>query len=190
MTTDQRLAALDQLLGPGTASQLDTVMDQLSWAEDEITRARHRHPGRADLLHHAFSLLTPSHELMRTEFVYRSHCAEILERVAAGTDTRPGTAAEVCAVCHDASQIAPLTTTAFGLYARTWQRAFPDKPIFTSQAEHYEALRGSQITDLETQTRAKLAQTSRRLTAIDCPGTHHGQSVTCAAVSQLRLKAA
>jgi hypothetical protein len=190
MTTDQRLAALDQLLGPGTARQLDTVMDQLGWAEDEITRAHHRHPERADLIHHAFPLLAPAHELMRTEFVYRSHCAEILERVAAGTDTRPGTAAEICAACHDASQIAPLNDTAFGLYARMWQRAFPHKPVFTSQAEPYEALYGQQITDLETLTRAKLAQPGRRLTAIDCTGTHHGQPVTCTATSLLGRKAA
>jgi hypothetical protein len=71
---------------------------------------------------------------MATEFVYRAHCAEILGRVAADVDTKPGTAAEVRLACRDAAM---------------WERAFPQHPVFASQAAHYEAIRGTQITHLE-----------------------------------------
>ncbi len=55
-------------------------------------------------MYHGFKLLTPSHELMGTEFVYRSHCRQILDRLAAGQDTRPGTDAEIACACADASR--------------------------------------------------------------------------------------
>jgi hypothetical protein len=52
-------------------------------AEEEIEAARARHPQHADRLYHSFSLLQPITGLdrMRTEFVYRSHCRELLDRV-------------------------------------------------------------------------------------------------------------
>jgi hypothetical protein len=182
MTVHARARAFaDQLLETGVGDWLKVIFSQIDWAEDEIAKAAQRHPAHADRIHHSFDLLTPYHDLMRTEFVYRSHCAELLDRVAAGADTRPGTAAEVCTACHDASQVAPLTTSAFGLYARMWEQAFPAHPAFTTQREHYEALRGPQISDLESEARRKLAQPGRHLGVITCPGTHHGQPVTCTA---------
>jgi hypothetical protein len=190
MTTDSQAAALGQLLGAGLAGGLSGILSQIDWAEDEGEKARQRHLAHADRIYHAFVLLTPSHDLMRTEFVYRSHCAELLDRVAAGTDTRPGTAAEVCAACHDASQVAPLTTSAFGLYARMWELAFPAYPVFSSQREHYEALRGPQISDLESEARRKLAQPGRCLGMITRPGMHHGQLVTCTATTGADRQAA
>jgi hypothetical protein len=63
---------------------------------------------------------------MRTEFVYRSHCRELLDRAARGEDTRPGTAAECCIALSETSLRVPLRTSAAGLYARMWTRAqFP-----------------------------------------------------------------
>ncbi len=65
-------------------------------AEDEIEQAAVRHPQAADDLFHCFRLLVPAFEARAwgTEFVLRAHCRELLERVAAGQDTRPGTNAE------------------------------------------------------------------------------------------------
>jgi hypothetical protein len=81
--TDQ----IRQLLGVGLARDLDACFAQIDWAEDEIRRAQHRYRRQSDLLHHSFRLLSPTHDLMSTEFVYRSHCCELLDRVAARADT-------------------------------------------------------------------------------------------------------
>lgn len=62
----------------------------------------------------------PTHERMRQEFVFRSHCREPPDRVAAGLTPVPGTAAEVALAVMHASQKAPLNTAAFGLYIRMW----------------------------------------------------------------------
>lgn len=83
---------------------IGTTLEQIEWAESEIAAAIARHPAQGDLLHHGFGLLVPTHDLMATEFVSRSHYRELLDRLAAGQDTRPGTAAEVACACAEASQ--------------------------------------------------------------------------------------
>jgi hypothetical protein len=72
-------AALETALQAEVASLLTPV----EWAEDEIAAASRRHPGQADLLFHAFGLLKPRDigSGMGTEFVYRGHAHELLERV-------------------------------------------------------------------------------------------------------------
>jgi hypothetical protein len=155
----------------------------MGWAEDEIAAACRRHPGHADTLYHAFSLLRPRDiDALATEFVYRSHAAELLDRLAAGADTRPATAAEVCAVSAQASQRVPMHGVAAGLYFRMWQAAFPAHPATAEHAEqqvHYESLYGAQIDDLEAELRHKAADPNRRLTDVDCAGRHHGRTVAC-----------
>lgn len=161
-------------------SSLEPLFEQIDWAEDEIARAQRRHPRHRNTLHHSFGLLTPTHERMRQEFVYRSHCRELLDRVAAGLSAVPATSAEVAIACMVASQRAPLNTAAFGLYARMWDRAgFPALPAVTDSGQHYEAIAKSRIDELEAQSRTRLAVTDRVLGAIQCPGRHHGQPVDC-----------
>jgi hypothetical protein len=148
------------------SSQLGPIFQQMEWAEEQIELAQRLHPAQARLLWTTFRLLLPTHHLMRTEFVYRSHCRELLERVARGQDTRPGTSAEVAIVCSETSQLAPLTTAGSGLYLRMWARAFPDQPILDDGGErlgHYEALTGSAIDEHEAVMRRKLSQPWRRL---------------------------
>jgi len=175
----------------GVAALVASVMDELAdasaamdWAEDEIARAIRRHPDRADALYHSFGLIRPRDigPGMGSELVYRSHAAELLDRVAAGADTRPATAAELCLVCCEASLRTPLHGPTAGVYFRMWLRAFPDKPITPGQADeqiHYEKLHGTQIDDLERTLRQKAADPNRQLRNIDCPGKHHGTRVAC-----------
>jgi len=156
----------------------------MDWAEDEIARATRRHRGHADVLYHAFTLLRPRDigPGMATEFVYRSHAAELLDRLAAGGDTRPATAAELCLVCAHVSQQAPMHGAAAGLYFRLWQTAFPQHPVTADQAaqqEHYEKLFGPRIDELEAELRRKSADPARRMTEVDCAGRHHGRRVAC-----------
>ncbi|MCA1196247.1 hypothetical protein [Saccharopolyspora sp. 6V] len=155
------------------------AFEALGWAEDEIDAARTRHPDAADTLWHSFALLPPRQELMSTEFVYRSHAVEILERVVAGQDTRPATAAEVCCVLAQASQVTPLASVASGLYCRMWRRAFPDQPLFWESHDAHEALEGARIDELDTITRRKAGNPERVLGEITCAGWHHGVPADC-----------
>ena len=175
MTTTAQIAKLDELLGGDLAGLLNQTFTQMEWAEDEIEKARKRHRAHSDRIYHSFKLLAPTNERMGTEFVYRAHCAELLNRVAAGQDTRPGTDAEVCIACAAASLVAPLTETAAGLYARMWLRAFPQHTqVWGEQAPHYEALRGTLIDDAERDARRTLAVADRKLGETDAAECHDG----------------
>lgn len=166
MSTDEMsgtLSQLDAVLGY-VASELDAIVDRTGWAEDEISQAHKRHPEAAHLIRDAFPLLSKTHPCMNTEFVYRSHCAELLDRVAGGTDTRPATAAEVAAACMEASLSAPLNSRAAGLYLRMWRLAgFPPHETLSEASDHHEAWEGSLIDELERLARKRLTVPDRRL---------------------------
>jgi hypothetical protein len=168
-------------LGDILSDLLSSTFDLMDWAEDEIEKSQGKHPEHADALYHSFRLLTPSAILQKarpTEFVYRSHCRELLERVVKEEDTRPATDAEIVCMCAEASQMTPLNTAATGLYMRMWSRAFPGmRNTFREidDAGHYEAIAGSGIDACEEETRRKLTVKDRMLTGEDCPGRHHGR---------------
>ncbi|MBF6060529.1 hypothetical protein IU500_07025 [Nocardia terpenica] len=168
---------------------LGGVFERMEWAEDEIKQAQRRYPQATNKLFYAFALLKTDNELVGKELLYRAHCREILARVVKDEDTRPGTAAEICAMMCDISQRTPLNTAAFGLYARVWKLAglpgdqFDDLP-------HYEAIAASRIDDFEAESRAKLAVKDRRFGIDDCGGKHHGVEVDCEFVAKPKGAAA
>jgi hypothetical protein len=180
-------ALIEQATGPAefAAALMDDlglagIFERMDIAEEEITLAQKRHPDASDRLYHSFTLLIPTHERMEYEPVYRAHCRELLDRVAAGGDTRIGTAAEMCCTLYDVSLIAPLRSSAAGLYFRAWQSAgLPDFPELVSASENHEALEGSRIDDHEAETRRKLTDPTRTLDKVECRGMHHGEHVTC-----------
>ncbi|WP_225257891.1 hypothetical protein [Jidongwangia harbinensis] len=156
----------------------------MEWAEAEIAAAARHHPGQTDVLYHAFSVLTPRHvgPGTGTEFVYRGHVRELLDRVAAGADLRPATAAEICLALSKVSQLAPMHGAGAGLYFRMWLAAFPGHPVTAEMADnqsHYEHLHGPQIDELEETMRHKVADQHRQLGDIECQGRHHGKDVSC-----------
>lgn len=160
---------------------IDDALQRMDWADDEIDQAISRHPAEADTLFHSFGLLQATDlRRMGTEFVYRSHCREILERVARGEDTRPGTAVEVICMLGEVSQVIKPPPSGMGLYYRMWAQAFPGRPNpGGDNLSHYEALCGSAIDDLEATTRSKLAVPNRQLdtATITCDGRHHTTGV-------------
>ncbi|WP_419707989.1 hypothetical protein [Promicromonospora sp. NFX87] len=163
-----------------TAELLDGPLRQAVWAAEEIAKAIERHPAESDILFHGFTLLAPTHKLMATEVVYRAHCRELLERLAAGGDTRPGTAAEVCCACCETSLVTPLKSSAVGLYFRMWGAAgLPPIPEFAKLGEHHEALEQSAIDELERNSRRAMARKERTLGGITCTGQHNGENVQC-----------
>lgn len=167
---------------------IDTVLatfQALEWAEEEIETAQHEHPQHADRLWHSSKLLCPTHDLMRQEFLYRSHVREILAGVRAGGDTRAGTAVECVIACSESSLVAPLNTAGGGLYFRMWRLA--GLPEIDSDSGHYEAMCASTIDELEAQLRKRLKHDSRELPrriehCPGCPGWHDtGEQLTLTA---------
>jgi hypothetical protein len=153
--------AVREIVGGALMDATVAAFKQMEWAEDEIETAVREHPDHADRVWHSFALLTPTHALMSTEMVYRAHCREILARVVAGEDTRPGTAAECCCACCETSQVAPLSPAGFGLYLRMWKAAgFPE---IDTRGENYVAITGDAIDAHEQSIRKKLAVDSRQL---------------------------
>lgn len=181
MDTRAMAAKMDTALGGGGIfATISNILGLTEVAEDEIGRAQRRHRAQADTLWHAFTLLTPTGDMSAlAPFVYESHARELLARVVAGQDTRPGTAAEVCLACRTASAVAPLTDTAAGLYGRMWAAAGFPGDQFDMRQEHHEALSSSLIDDLEREARRKTAVADRKLGAIECRGMHHGKTVAC-----------
>lgn len=99
--------------------------------------------------------MLPTQDLLRTEFVYRSHRRELRERVARGQDTRPGTAAKLVIARSHNGQLAPLTTAGAGLCMRMWARAsrtVPRSTTPTSALDHYEARKGDRWEPQQTST--------------------------------------
>lgn len=160
---------------------LSTILERVQWAEDEIARAQARHPEHADTLFHSFTLLrSAASERMSVEAVYRAHAREILERIAAGEDTRPGTAVEVVIGLLAAASTAPLSHEGFGLCARLWITAgLPEHDDFTTRLDHIEALHADRIDTEEAAARRACRDDTRKPGPIECDGWHHGARVTC-----------
>jgi hypothetical protein len=153
----------------GIAELIDSTLDQCAWADEEIEAAQLRH-GEQDRgpLWRSFSLLRPTHDRPWPELVYRTHCRELLDRVAAGTDTRPATDAEKLAVLSAASQAAPLNGGAETLYLRLGARHFPEILAAAGAVldiEAYEKVHGSRADAYEALLTKKLTQQWRTIGA-------------------------
>lgn len=147
MNAKNIISAPDELTGGSTGAHfgrvLDTCFAQMEWADDEITQAQKRHPESASNLWNAFLLIRGTHELMSTEYVYRAHARELLERVHADEDCRPPTDVEIVCALSDASLPAPLDTAAVTLYMRLFARVFPGRTPFAGLDESaYEHVAG------------------------------------------------
>ncbi|MFI1919299.1 hypothetical protein [Nocardia sp. NPDC020380] len=154
---------------------------QHEWTEQEVAAAQQRHPGQADVLFHAFDLMHLTNVRLCCEMLLRAHCRELLDRVAAGEDTRPGTAVEVLLLVHGTSLTAPLTPAAVGLFLRMWKAtALPDPDHHIANLDHYEATVGTRIDEFEVDARETQRQDQRIPDPHpDCTGEHLEQPVTC-----------
>lgn len=105
-------------------------------AKDEIRAARTQYPHADDRVRRNFPLLAPALPVVESESVYRAHCRELLGRVAAGTDTRPATAAECCFVLATVGQLLPLNKAATRVYTRLRKQAGLHTETTNGRAEH------------------------------------------------------
>lgn len=126
MTDD---ALLDEVLGSAAAT-IRSTFRAMEIAEEEIAAAKERYPLAATAIHEAFAILCPN-ELLRQASVrlYRAHCTELLDRVAAnpqGPDLSEPTAAELCAAMSKLSLATPLSHDYVVAYGEVFRRAFPE----------------------------------------------------------------
>jgi hypothetical protein len=112
----------------------------------------------------AHSLLRPTGDMTEhAPMVYEAHCREILERVVAGEDTRPGSAPEMILALSQTSMIAPLTSAATGLYLSLFTSTFPGHEAALrieggATLADYERMHGQQIHEHFALLRKKLTQ--------------------------------
>jgi hypothetical protein len=135
---------------------------KMEWADDEIDKARVRH-GETDRgpLWHSFLTVRQNEPYMADEIIYRAHAREILERIAAGRDVRPGTDAEMIAGLRQSSVVTPLSPAAATLYFRIAARSFPElwaKAGDQTDLTAYESVHGSAADDHESWLRAKMTR--------------------------------
>lgn len=173
---------LDTVLEVDNGSQglfavVETAFSMMEIAESEIEFAQFRHGekpvvrdetgkvvGPKGRLWRSFRLLAPTGEMSdRAEFVYRAHCIQILDRVAAREDTREASDAEMMLALGQASMAAPLKASAAGLYLRLFARAFPAQATqiwgeLDRSAQDYDRLYSSQIDEDEAWLRRKARQ--------------------------------
>ncbi|WP_370112931.1 hypothetical protein [Streptacidiphilus sp. MAP12-33] len=153
-----------------------SVLAVFGWAEEEIEKAQRRHgeTGRGPIWRAGFSLARPALDRTRTsEMLYRSHAAELLDRLATGEDTRPATTAEMIAALMETALGAPLTPSAFCLTMRLFLRAFPQTAVSlftdtnTLDPAAYKNVHGAKADEHEAELRRKLTQNSRMPGATD-----------------------
>jgi hypothetical protein len=176
--------AADKLLGTGNLfSRMGALIDAAGWSHEESNRAMARHPKHADDLYHAANLCQTEDDVMvGNEWLYRAHAREVLERVRAGRDTRPGTDVEVVLACRATSLLAPLHGSAFTLYMRVWARRFPGRPVMADDGPtlaEYERMYGSSADDAEAWVRRRLLKPGRVLRDVGCRGMHNGEPAIC-----------
>ena len=112
--------------------QVQNTFKFIEIAEQEIERAQRRHPEQASQLHRTFSFIRPDHFINYHPTIYRHHCRELLERIATGADTRPGTLAEAAIAIMQVTLATPVQRDVAILYGRLFKCFFP---------EQYETLR-------------------------------------------------
>lgn len=181
--SDALSRALADLMCADTVTETETVLRWTEWAESEIEQAMGRHPDHADRIWHSFSLVVPTCDLVTfNETVYRTHCRELLERIAAAEETRLATAAECLPALREASRVAPMNPTGFGLYMRLREKASLPPVLMDGVGEHYEAIRGAAIDDAEHDLRTRLARPNRVLPGVIrhralCPAPHEDKAL-------------
>ncbi len=103
----------------------------LQYSEEEIEKAQQRYPDKADEIWDSFLILAPVLPQMHnySPDLYRHHCAELLDRVAAGEDIDEPTTAEILVTLCETSLMTPLRHDAAVLYARLFKQVFGSEQI-------------------------------------------------------------
>ncbi len=108
--------AIQTLFG-AAGSVVNSTFRRMDIAEQEIAAAQKHTPRCKVLINGVFQLACPSMVLHnKSDDLYRHHVRELIDRVIAGDDTRPGTRAEVLASMVDTSLDSPLNRAGQAVY--------------------------------------------------------------------------
>jgi hypothetical protein len=116
------------LIEPPMANFLDFLFDSMRVAEEEIAAAINKHPKKhREAINETFkhACVTQPLRLKQSLTLYRSHVRELIERMIAGADVRPGTRAEVLATLSECSYAAPLPNQPYTLFIRLFSEIYP-----------------------------------------------------------------
>jgi hypothetical protein len=128
MSVDVMASALADMGIMGIGSRVTRVFDYMQIAEEEIQSAMERHEDAVLELNGSFMDLYPGPLLLGlAESVYRAHCRQILESIAAGTGRPLATWAEMCAVLSDLGLNTRLGRIADIAYHIAFSRVCPDE---------------------------------------------------------------
>jgi hypothetical protein len=117
---------LDMLPNGNRIGELFAMMEI---AEDEIAKAKRRHPKYADAIHNAFQYMCPQNiagwgGAINTD-LYRHHCRQICDRIATGEDINLATDAELLLAMKDVSLAAPINNEGKYIYFKLFAGVFP-----------------------------------------------------------------
>lgn len=121
------LEAMTQMLGSDhLMHQVDEQLDLIVIAEDVIANTQcTREQNRA-----AFGLMCPPPILRgKCDVVQKAHFQELMDRVVAGADTRPGTRAECLCAMMGSALLAPLNTAGMVLTDWLFSQVMPGKDL-------------------------------------------------------------
>jgi hypothetical protein len=159
--------SLEDLFSLEWEESVSRVRRALGWALEEIEAARVRHnqpdPETSTIKARGLRAVKQA-SLLGSETLFRLHCREILDRIAAGADLGPGTDAEMIRILRDYPKDLPMPPGAATLYFRLVARRFPE--IFAEggvDLASYESEHGSTADAYETRLREKLIRDRERI---------------------------
>lgn len=143
-------------------SEIHRAFHFMSIAEDAITAGKRRHPTKAAEIHkQAFMAVQPYHsEFWKApDEVFRAHCAEIVDRIAAGANgikLDVATDAEILFGLYSASQKAPPGDHFSLLYQRLFVKIFPKQTIVKKDDAMFRESWPQAVEEMYYQFRVKL----------------------------------
>lgn len=125
--TNELIPMLDKM-APILGPEMTSMFRLMALAEEEISAAVETAPLDETAIQSSFCLLCPRMTLFegKNTNLYRHHCREIIARVVAGEDTRPGTKAEVLATLSSLSLISTIVDSAHRLMEDLMAEILPE----------------------------------------------------------------
>lgn len=133
--SDALQTAMESILDGQLMSSINGAFACMEVAEEVIAASGCSHTDGSK----GFAIMCPSPPMRgKAPEVFKHHCQELLTRVLAGDDTRPGTETEVLCVLMAAATKAPLNAAGLALADYLFRRVMPERNLGAPVAEVYE----------------------------------------------------
>ncbi len=142
MSTTQRM---DSFLGGDMMAVVNSTFECMDLAEEVITASGCTYAQNKS----AFGVMCPTPPLRgKSHDVYRAHARELVERIIAGKDTRPGTRCEVLCCLLATALKAPLNQSGGALAEHLFAELFPRHQVSKASTRRQEFYKGQIAEDL------------------------------------------